>query len=143
MKKLTLTTVGTTAAVLAFSVGCSQSKIDALNTRLAHAYLDLEQVQVELEKAKHDLENAEDEKHSAQAQAESAMANLRRMQQALRMQQKRADQHVATSKDLQTRYSLKVAEYETFVAKTVQALAAKDKKISALDAQLSAAQNKN
>ena len=120
--------------MLAFSVGCSQSKIDALNTRLAHAYLDLEQVQVELEKAKHDLENAEDEKHSAQAQAESAMANLRRMQQALRMQQKRADQHVATSKDLQTKYSLKVAEYATFVDKAAQELAAKDKKISELSA---------
>ena len=58
-------------------------------------------------------------------------------------QDKRVAQLAATSKDLRTRYSLKVAEYEKFVATVAQELAAKDKKISELSAQLSAAQNKN
>ena len=37
MKKLTLTTIGTVAAVLAFSTGCSQNKIEELSTQLDDA----------------------------------------------------------------------------------------------------------
>ena len=42
-----------------------------------------------------------------------------------------------------TKYDLKVAEYETFVGKAAQELAAKDEKISALNGELQTAQNKN
>ena len=42
-----------------------------------------------------------------------------------------------------TKYDLKVAEYETFVGKVAQELAAKDEKITALNGELQTAQNKN
>jgi chromosome segregation ATPase len=42
-----------------------------------------------------------------------------------------------------TKYDLKVAEYETFVSKAAQELAAKDEKISALNGEIQTAQNKN
>ena len=45
--------------------------------------------------------------------------------------------------DLSTKYDLKVAEYETFVGKAAQELAAKDEKINSLNTELSAAQDKN
>ena len=45
--------------------------------------------------------------------------------------------------DLGTKYDLKVAEYETFVGKAAQELAAKDEKINALNTELSTAQDKN
>ena len=44
--------------------------------------------------------------------------------------------------DLSTKYDLKVAEYETFVGKAAQELAAKDEKINTLNTELSAAQDK-
>jgi chromosome segregation ATPase len=44
---------------------------------------------------------------------------------------------------LETNYGQKVAEYETFVTKAAQELAAKDEKISALNGELQTAQNKN
>ena len=165
MKKLTLTTIGTVAAVLAFSTGCSQSKIDALNTQL-------DDVRTALDDAEVAQSVAEREMNVAQDQSETAYANLHNVQRQLAEQKKRADQlaeelahhrleierasaenqrlrvitlnqpaqekHIAqleaASKALNTRYDLKVAEYETFVAKTAQALAAKDKRISELSA---------
>jgi chromosome segregation ATPase len=45
--------------------------------------------------------------------------------------------------DLSNKYSLKVAEYETFVGKAAQELAAKDEKISALNGELQTAKDKN
>jgi hypothetical protein len=41
MKKQTITTIGTVAIVLAFSVGCSQSKVDDLNAQLKISKEDL------------------------------------------------------------------------------------------------------
>ena len=120
MKPFTLTTIGTVAAVLAFSTGCSQSKIDALNTDLDNAYTNLFEVEIELDKAKKELNEVEMERNLAQGQAESAMAALSQAKQELAQQKQYAD--------------LKMAEYEAFVAKTAQALAAKDKKISELSA---------
>ena len=49
MKRLTLTTIGTLAAVLAFSTGCSQSKkISELETQLERMVSDLKTTQQEL-----------------------------------------------------------------------------------------------
>ena len=45
--------------------------------------------------------------------------------------------------DLNNQYSLKVAEYETFVSKAAQEIADKDEKITALNGELNTAQNKN
>ncbi len=45
--------------------------------------------------------------------------------------------------ELRDDYSMKVTEYETFVGKVAQELAAKDEKISALNGELQTAQNKN
>jgi len=45
--------------------------------------------------------------------------------------------------ELKDDYSMKVTEYETFVGKVAQELAAKDEKISALNGELQTAQNKN
>ena len=70
----------------------------------------------------------------AQDQSETAYANLHNVQRQLAEQKKRVEALFAASKALNTRYDLKVAEYETFVAKTAQALAAKDKRISELSA---------
>ncbi|SVC28932.1 uncharacterized protein METZ01_LOCUS281786, partial [marine metagenome] len=69
------------------------------------------------------------EMNVAQDQSETAYVNLHKAQKALKTQRQRVD--------------LKVAEYEAFVTEAAQQLAAKDKKISELEAQLSAAQNKN
>jgi hypothetical protein len=80
-----------------------------------------------LAEAKKSQEVAEHEMNDAQDQAETAYANLHRTQQQLAEQKQRVGQ-------LQRVHSLKMAEYEAFVAKTAQALAAKDKKISELSA---------
>ena len=45
--------------------------------------------------------------------------------------------------ELSTKYDLKVAEYETFVGKAAQELAAKDEKINTLNNELSSAKDKN
>ena len=127
MQPFTLTTIGTVAAVLAFSTGCSQSKIDALNTDLDNAYTNLFEVEIELDKAKKELNEVEMERNLAQGQAESAMAALSQAKQELAQQKQRVGQ-------LQRVHSLKVAEYEKFVATVAQELAAKDKKISELSA---------
>ena len=127
MKVLTLTTIGTLAAVLAFSTGCSQDEIHELNTKLDHVHRHLDD-------AKEAQKDAEREMNVAQDQSETAYANLHNAQQALKTQRQRADRHDAALQALKTKYSLEVAEYETFVAKTAQALAAKDKKISELSA---------
>ena len=162
MKKLTLTTIGTVAAVLAFSTGCSQSKIDALNTELDYVRTDLDGCRVDLADAKEAQKVAEDEKtlaqeeaevakeelrnakkklndaeremNVAQDQSETAYVNLHKAQQALKTQWQRADRHEAASKDLRTMYSLKATEYAKFVEKAAQELAAKDKKINELSA---------
>ena len=181
MKVLTLTTIGTLAAVLAFSTGCSQSEIDALNTQLDNTRADLDNTHQRLADLEKKLNDAEREMNVAQDQSETAYANLHRTQQQLAQQKQRADQLAeelahhrleierasaenqllrgslldqptqekriaqleAASKALNTRYDLKLAEYQTFVEKAAQELAAKDEKISALNAELSAAQNKN
>ena len=109
MKKLTLTTIGTLAAVLAFSTGCIHFNPGVVA------------------EAKKSQEVAEHEMNDAQDQAETAYANLHRTKQELAQQKQRVGQ-------LQRVHSLKMAEYEAFVAKTAQALAAKDKKISELSA---------
>ena len=67
MKRLTLTTIGTLAAVLAFSTGCSQSKkISELKTQLAEleevaqrADFAREDCRNELATAQHELADAE------------------------------------------------------------------------------------
>ena len=115
------------AAVLAFSTGCSQNKIEELSTQLDDAHTNLERTQARLAEAKKSQEVAEHEMNDAQDQAETAYANLHRTKQELAQQKQRAGQ-------LQRVHSLKMAEYEAFVAKTAQALAAKDKKISELSA---------
>ena len=127
MKKLTLTTIGTVAAVLAFSTGCSQNKIEELEHNLKNAHDILVRTEQQLTKARRAQKEAEQGRNIAQGQAESAMAALRQAKQELAQQKQRVGQ-------LQRVHSLKVAEYEAFVAETAQALAAKDKKISELSA---------
>ena len=162
VKVLTLTTIGTVAAVLAFSTGCSQSKIDALNTQLDDVRTALDGCRVDLADAKEAQKVAEDKKALAENQAERAKVNLGDAQQQLseaKRKQKEAEMKMAAAQDqsetayvnlhkvqqqlaeqkqrvgqLQRVHSLKMAEYEAFVAKTAQALAAKDKKISELSA---------
>ena len=169
MKHLLLTTIA--ALVLAFSTGCSQGEIDELNTKLSQTYRSLDDVQADLVKtkkelsdveiemtvaqeeaeaakaelrnAKKKLNDAEREMNVAQDQSETAYVNLHKAQQALKTQRQRADRHEAASQGLKTKYDLKVAEYETFLAKTAEALAAKDKRISKLETQLSAVRNKD
>ena len=136
MKVLTLTTIGTLAAVLAFSTGCSQDEIHELNTKLDHVHRHLDD-------AKEAQKDAEREMNVAQDQSETAYVNLHNAQKALKTQRQRADRHEAASQGLKTKYDLKVAEYETFLAKTAEALAAKDKRISELETQLSAVRNKD
>ena len=127
MKVLTLTTIGTVAAVLAFSTGCSQSEIDALNTELDDVRTNLVDTKHQLDKAQKSQKDAEREMNVAQDQSETAYVNLHKVQRQLAEQKQRVGQ-------LQRVHSLKMAEYEAFVAKTAQALAAKDKKISELSA---------
>ena len=94
MKRLTLTTIGTLAAVLAFSTGCSQSKeISELEAHLEQEVIFSKETQQALAVAKNELASAE-------ADRETALFKLANVQQQL---------------------------------------AAKDKKISELKAQLSAA----
>ena len=143
MKVLTLTTIGTLAAVLAFSTGCSQSEIDALNTQLDNTRADLDNTHQRLADLEKKLNDAEREMNVAQDQSETAYVNLHKAQKALKTQRQRADRHEAASQGLKTKYDLKVAEYETFLAKTAEALAAKDKRISELETQLSAVRNKD
>jgi len=68
------------------------------------------------------------------ARAAAENKHLRVVTANLQARDKRVAQLAATSKKLQAKYSLKVAEYETFVTKAAQELAAKDKKISELSA---------
>ena len=121
MKVLTLTTIGTVAAVLAFSTGCSQSEIDALNTELADAHTALDGCQRDLAVAREAQGVAEREMTVAQDQSETAYVNLHKVQQQLTEQKQRAD----------------VAQAGYF--QMGLQLTAKDKIISELKAQLSAA----
>ena len=121
MKVLTLTTIGTLAAVLAFSTGCSQSEIDALNTELADAHTALDGCQRDLAVAREAQGVAEREMTVAQDQSETAYVNLHKVQQQLTEQKQRAD----------------VAQGGYF--QMGLQLTAKDKIISELKAQLSAA----
>ena len=121
MKVLTLTTIGTLAAVLVFSTGCSQSEIDALNTELADAHTALDGCQRDLAVAREAQGVAEREMTVAQDQSETAYVNLHKVQQQLTEQKQRAD----------------VAQAGYF--QMGLQLTAKDKIISELKAQLSAA----
>ena len=78
-----------------------QGKIDTITEERDTAQKNLTRTEGELASAKEAQEKAEDERDAAQAQAESAVANLRNTQQALAAQRQRADQHEATSKELQ------------------------------------------
>ena len=142
MKLLTIILFVTIASAVGLSV-LFQNKIEELSTQLDDVRTNLVDTEHQLTKAKRAQKEAEREMTVAQDQSETAYANLHNVQRQLAEQKKRVEALFAASKALNTRYDLKVAEYETFVAKTAQALAAKDKKISELNAELSAAQNKN
>jgi len=78
-----------------------QGKITGLETSLDETQTNLTRTQGQLATAKRSQEDAEKDRDAAQAQAESAVASLRNTQQALAAQRQRADQHEATSKELQ------------------------------------------
>jgi len=165
MKKLTLTTwwpfIVTVAGVTALSVIVTQqllisqrnSQMEQLNTDLDNAQSSIDNLRAQVEVAKADLhgvrrELAKQNQRADQQQLEIERAaaenkHLRVVTANLQARDKRVAQLAATSKKLQAKYSLKLAEYETFVTKAAQELAARDEKISALNAQLSAAQNRN
>ena len=110
------------------------------------AYVNLHKVQRQLTEQKQRADQLADELADHRLEIERASAEnqvLMRITQNQPAQKKRIAQLEAASKALNTRYDLKLAEYQTFVEKTAQALAAKDKRISELNAELSAAQNKN
>ena len=166
MKPLTIILFVTIASAVVLSV-LFQNKIEELSTQLDDVRTNLVHTDQQLTKAKRAQKEAEREMNVAQDQSETAYVNLHKVQRQLTEQKKRADQLADELADhrreierasaenqvlmrtknalsqLQSQYSLKVAEYQTFVEKTAQALAAKDKKISELNAELSAAQNKN
>ena len=166
MKLLTIILFVTIASAVGLSV-LFQNKIEELSTQLDDVRTNLVDTEHQLTKAKRAQKEAEREMNVAQDQSETAYVNLHKVQRQLTEQKKRADQFAeenqelrvitlnqpaqekriaqleAASKALNTSYDLSLAEYETFVGKAAQALAAKDKKISELETQLSAAQNKN
>ena len=142
MKPLTIILFVTIASAVVLSV-LFQNKIEELSTQLDDVRTNLVHTEQQLTKAKRAQKEAEREMTVAQDQSETAYANLHNVQRQLAEQKKRAEALFAVTKPLNTRYDLKVAEYETFVAKTAQALAAKDKRISELETQLSAVRNKN
>ena len=93
MKTQTITTIGTVAAVLALSAGCSQSKVNDLNTELTNTQTDLSRTLSDLADAKKAQREAEEERDTAQAQAETATTNFRQVQAALAEQRRPADQN--------------------------------------------------
>ena len=106
------------------------------------AYVNLHKVQRQLTEQKQRADQLADELADHRLEIERASAEnqvLMRITQNQPAQKKRIAQLEAASKALNTRYDLKLAEYQTFVEKTAQALAAKDKRISELNAELSAA----
>ncbi len=121
MNRLTLTTIGTLAAVLAFSTGCSQSEIDALNTELDDAHNTLDSARGDLNVAITAQKEAELKMKTAQRDEQNARVNLHKVQQQLTEQKQRAD----------------VAQAGYF--QMGLQLTAKDKIISELKAELSAA----
>ena len=88
--------------MLAFSTGCSQSKIEELSTQLDDAYTNLVHTEQQLTKAKRAQKEAEREMTVAQDQSETAYVNLHKVQRQLTEQKKRADHYEATSKDLKS-----------------------------------------
>ena len=82
MKKQPITTIGTVAIVLAFSVGCSQSKVDDLNAQLKISQETLSRTQGDLANAKRAQGEAEQAVMIAQNQAETALAKLAEQQQS-------------------------------------------------------------
>ena len=82
MKKQPITTIGTVAIVLAFSVGCSQSKVDDLNAQLKISQEALSRTQGDLANAKRAQGEAEQAVMIAQNQAETALAKLAEQQQS-------------------------------------------------------------
>ena len=93
MKTQTITTIGTVTAVLALSAGCSQSKVNDLNTELTNTQTDLSRTLSDLADAKKAQREAEEERDTAQAQAETATTNFRQVQAALAEQRRPADQN--------------------------------------------------
>ena len=81
MKKKTAQVIGSVAAALALSAGCSQSKVNDLNTELT-------KTQSDLADAKKAQREAEEERDIALAQAETATTNFRQMQATLADQKK-------------------------------------------------------
>ena len=162
MKILTIILFVTIVEAVGLSV-LFQNKIEELRTQLDDVHTNLVGAERQLTKAKGAQKEAEREMNVAQDQSETAYVNLNKVQRQLTEQKKRADQLADELADhrreierasaenqvlmrtkkalsqLQNNYRLKVAEYQTFGEVTAQALAAKDKRISELKAQLSAA----
>ncbi len=82
MKKQPITTIGTVAIVLAFSAGCSQSKVNDLNAQLKISQEALSRTQGDLANAKRAQGEAEQAVMIAQNQAETALAKLAEQQQS-------------------------------------------------------------
>ena len=72
MKKLTGTTLGAVAALLAFATGCSQNRENELNAELVSAQAALSKAQAELADARKAREETEGLLNQAKAQAETA-----------------------------------------------------------------------
>ena len=155
MKLLTVLLFVTIASAVGLSV-LFQNKIEELSTQLDDVRTNLVHTEQQLTKAKRAQKEAEREMTVAQDQSETAYVNLHKVQRQLAEQKQRADHYEATSKDLKsTKTELSELTNDHYkalkemVAKRqlekalMEEIAAKDKKISELNAELSAAQNKN
>ena len=114
MKTETITTIGTVAAVLALSAGCSQSKVNDLNIELTNTQTDLSRTLSDLADAKKAQREAEEERDTAQAQVETATTNFRQMQAALAEQRRPADQNTPEEGEPKARGNKPVTKKERF-----------------------------
>ena len=114
MKIQIITTIGIAAAVLTLSAGCSQSKVDDLNTELTSTQAELNRTLNDLADAKKAQREAEEERDTAQAKAETATTNFRQMQAANAGQQRPTDQNTPEESEPKTTGTKPVTKKERF-----------------------------
>ena len=114
MKIQIITTIGILAAVLTLSAGCSQSKVDDLNTELTSTQAELNRTLNDLADAKKAQREAEEERDTAQAKAETATTNFRQMQAANAGQQRPTDQNTPEEGEPKTTGTKPVTKKERF-----------------------------
>ena len=100
--------------MLTLSAGCSQSKVDDLNTELTSTQTELNRTLSDLADAKKAQREAEEERDTAQAKAETATTNFRQMQAANAGQQRPTDQNTPEESEPKTTGTKPVTKKERF-----------------------------